>query len=161
MTNGLPIRKYTDSDKAEVIQLLRLNTPAYFSPGEEKDLIYYLDNYAENYYVVEFNKQILGCGGFNFSEDRSIGKISWDIFHPDHQGKGLGRALTMYRIEKLKEYDTVNTISVRTSQLVYKFYEKLGFELKEIVNDYWAAGFDLYRMEYVEKDIKSSANTVN
>jgi ribosomal protein S18 acetylase RimI-like enzyme len=31
--------------------------------------------------------------------------------------------------------------------LVYPFYEKHGFELIEIVQDYWSRGFDLYRME--------------
>ncbi len=35
------IKEYRDSDKAEVINLLKLNTPLYFSPEEEKDLKYY------------------------------------------------------------------------------------------------------------------------
>lgn len=145
------IRKYTENDRQHVIHLLRLNTPVYFSPSEEKDLIYYLDNHVENFYLIESGRELVGCGGFNFSDDLSVGKISWDIFHPDYQGKGFGSLLTKYRIEKMKEYDHVKTISVRTSQLVYKFYEKFGFELKETVKDYWAEGFDLYRMEFPAK----------
>jgi ribosomal protein S18 acetylase RimI-like enzyme len=148
MIEAISIRKYLPRDREGVMNLLRLNTPRYFSPSEEEDLIYYLDNHAENYYVMEYGNDILGCGGVNFSEDLTVGKISWDIFHPEHQGKGLGSMLTKYRIEQLKTYDTVKIISVRTSQLVYKFYEKFGFELKEIVKDYWAEGFDLYRMEF-------------
>jgi ribosomal protein S18 acetylase RimI-like enzyme len=154
----MTIRKYTDADRESVLHLLRLNTPRYFAPSEEKDLVYYLDNQADHYFVVESGGEMLGCGGFNFSDDRTVGKISWDIFHPGHQGKGLGSALTRYRIERLKEYDSVRIISVRTSQVVFKFYEKFGFRLQEVVKDYWAEGFDLYRMAFpVERDSRHPA----
>lgn len=141
------IRPYTDKDKEELIELLRLNTPAYFDPSEEEDFLKYLDHRLDSYFVVEEGNNIVGCGGFNFSDDRKSVRISWDIIHPDVQGKGLGSKLTKYRIDKIKEDPGVETIIVRTTQLVFPFYEKLGFELKETVKDYWAKGFDLYRME--------------
>ena len=47
---------------------------------------------------------------------------------------------------------SVRRITVRTSQLAFGFYEKRGFELKGIEKDYWAEGFDLYRMEYVRRE---------
>lgn len=141
------IRKHTDTDRERIIELLRLNTPEYFSPNEEEDLIYYLDNHADNYYVVEVDDIILGCGGFNLSEDAETGKISWDIFDPQSQGKGYGSALTKFRIQRIKEIEGVKTISVRTSQLAYRFYEKFGLEIREIVKDYWDKGFDLYRLD--------------
>jgi ribosomal protein S18 acetylase RimI-like enzyme len=31
---------------------------------------------------------------------------------------------------------------------VYKFYEKQGFELMEVKEDFWAKGFDMYMMKY-------------
>lgn len=55
-----------------------------------------------------------------------------------------------YRIEKLRSIDSIQKITVRTSQVAYKFYEKQGFELIEIIKDYWAEGFDMYSMEYKE-----------
>ena len=124
MTEELIIRPYNNSDKEALLRILKLNTPKYFSPEEEADLVYYLDN--------------------------EIGKISWDLISPDFQGKSLGSALLNYRIEKLKEFKDVQQIIVRTSQLVYKFYEKLGFTLFEIVEDYWAKGFHLYNMKYTK-----------
>ena len=143
----MTIRKHRDSDRERIIELLRQNTPEYFSPDEEKDLLYYLDYHADNYYVLEVDNVIVGCGGFNLSEDGETGKISWDIFDVKHQGKGYGSVLTQFRIEKMKEIDSIKTISVRTSQLVYPFYEKFGLEIREIVKDYWAEGFDLYRLD--------------
>ncbi|HRB72835.1 MAG TPA: GNAT family N-acetyltransferase [Flavobacterium sp.] len=151
MHTEISIRNYKNTDKPAVIALLQLNTPQYFSPEEEADLIFYLDNEIEQYFVVEYDNKIIGSGGFNFSEDLTTGKISWDILHTEYQGKGIGGMLLKHRMEKLKALNHIQLITVRTSQLVYAFYEKNGFELKEIVKDYWAAGFDLYRMEYTKK----------
>ncbi|MFD2162586.1 GNAT family N-acetyltransferase [Paradesertivirga mongoliensis] len=150
MENQSTIRNYTISDKEAVLNLLKLNTPAHFSAEEEKDLNYYLDHEIEQYFVLELNQHIVGCGGINFSEDNSTGIISWDIIHPEFQGQSLGSKLLKYRIGKLQQLETVHQIIVRTSQLSYKFYEKLGFRLLEVMNDYWAKGFHLYKMKYVD-----------
>ncbi|CAH0995708.1 hypothetical protein EMA8858_01833 [Emticicia aquatica] len=143
----MQIRKYQHSDRKSIIDLLRQNTPTYFAPSEESDLNDFLDNHLENYFVVEVENEVLACGGFNTSEDEKIIRISWDIVHPQFQGKGLGSKLIKFRIQKIKEIKNIEIIVVRTSQLVYQFYEKFGFELKEIVRNFWADGFDLYHME--------------
>lgn len=146
------IREYKSIDKNAVLQLIRLNIPKYFASNEEDDFSRYLDSEIELYYVLFFDKKLVGCGGINFSDNRMTGKISWDILHPEYQGKSLGTYLLEYRIKKLKSIDRVQRITVRTSQLAYKFYEKRGFELLEVKKDYWARGFDMYRMEYKIQD---------
>ena len=77
------------TDKDAVINLIRLNIPKYFAPTEETDLNYYLDHERELYYVLLFDGQIVGCGGINFEDNKTTGKISWDILHPQYQGKSL------------------------------------------------------------------------
>ena len=126
--NITTIREYQPTDKNAVIDLIRQNTPAYFAPKEEADFSNYLDSERELYFVLLLNKKVVGCGGINFTKDKASGKISWDIIHPQYQGKSLGAQLLKYR--------------------AYKFYEKQGFTLKEIQRDYWAKGFDMYSMEY-------------
>lgn len=145
--NTVVIRKYRVSDKLEVINLLKQNTPKYFAPEEEKDLIYYLENEIEDYFVTETNNELIGAGGINLKGTISTGYISWDFIHPDHQGKGIGSLLLKHRIKILKENSAVEKIIVRTTQHVFKFYEKCGFQLIEKTKDYWAEGFDLYEME--------------
>ena len=147
MTNLISIREYDTKDKKEVINLIRLNTPEYFGVEEESDLNKYLETERELYYVLLYDQKIVGCGGINFFENNTIGRISWDIFHPDYQGKSLGTKLLKHRIDKINSIESIQKITVRTSQVVYKFYEKQGFELFEIKKDYWAEGFDLYNME--------------
>lgn len=144
----ITIREYKPNDKEAVMNLIRLNTPKYFAPTEEADLNNYLDHERELYYVLLSDEKIVGCGGINFTDNKTTGKISWDILHPEYQGKSLGSQLLKHRIGKLKSIDSIQKIIVRTSQLAYKFYEKQGFVLNEIKKDYWAKGFDMYSMEY-------------
>ena len=144
----ITIREYQTTDKYALIDLIRLNTPKYFAINEEADLNEYLDTKRELYYVLLSDKKIVGCGGINFADNNTIGKISWDILHPQYQGKSLGPQVLKHRIEILKSISSIQKITVRTSQLAYKFYEKRGFVLNEIKRDFWAKGFDMYYMEY-------------
>ncbi|KHJ36773.1 N-acetylglutamate synthase [Pedobacter glucosidilyticus] len=148
MKGIITIREYNTEDKSEVINLIRLNTPKYFAVDEEEDFQQYLETERELYYVLLYNQKIVGCGGINFADHHTIGKISWDIFHPDYQGKSLGTKLLKYRLDKLYSLKRIREITVRTSQVAYKFYEKQGFELLETQKDYWAEGLDMYNMKY-------------
>jgi ribosomal-protein-alanine N-acetyltransferase len=148
MKPNTKIRPYSQSDQPTLVDLLRLNTPKYFALEEEAEFISYLAHEIEQYFVAELDNEIVGCGGINLVENETVGRISWDIMHPKSQGKGIGSQLLQHRIRVLKSNHTVKQIVVRTSQHVYPFYEKNGFELKEIKKDYWADGFDLYLMEY-------------
>lgn len=146
MNNGIRIIPYLPAYKEQVLTLLRLNTPQYFDPSEEADLSHYLDHELELYYVVQAGTEIVGCGGINFANDETTGKISWDILHPDFQGKSIGTKLLEYRIQQLESMAHIREIRVRTSQHAYRFYEKNGFRLRQVTEDYWAPGIDLYDM---------------
>lgn len=148
MEESVTIREYVPADRETVMGLIRLNIPEYFAPAEEADFAAYLDRERELYYVLLCDGAIVGCGGINFANDGSEGKISWDMVHPGYRGRSLGTRLLRHRLGVLGSFGTVRRITVRTSQLACGFYRKRGFELKEIRRDYWAEGFDLYRMEY-------------
>lgn len=141
-------RRYTSRDREKLIELLRLNTPEFFAASEEKGFVEYLDHHSQNYFVIEDSETIIGAGGFNggFDDGKTV-RISWDIMHPGFQGKGIGTKLTLYRIDQIKKSPIVSKVVVRTTQLVYAFYQKLGFELEKTEKDFWAKGFDLYQMK--------------
>lgn len=145
------IRDYTDKDKLKVIELLRQNTPEYFDPSEESALEHYLNHEIEDYFVFEHHSEVLGAGGINYFPKEKIAKISWDIISPTSQGKDIGTKLTEYRIHHLRNNPKIESIIVRTSQLAYRFYEKMGFELEHIEKDFWAKDFDLYQMKMKNK----------
>lgn len=140
------IRKYKATDKEQVLELLRLNTPRYFAPSEEEDLSLYLDEDSEHYLVVEENGKIIGAGGYNFFPEEGLARLSWDVIHPHAQGTGIGSSLTRFRITQIRKYSSVKEIQVRTSQHTHKFYEKMGFSTFKKVKDFWTPGFDLVDM---------------
>lgn len=145
------IRLYTIKDRSKVIALLRQNIPEYFDPSEESYFEKYLDNDVEDYFVYEYNTEIIGAGGINYFPEEKLARISWDIIDPKSQGKGIGKKLIQYRINRLNANPNVEWIVVRTSQLAYKFYEKMGFKLEKIEKDFWAKNFDLYQMQMENK----------
>jgi ribosomal protein S18 acetylase RimI-like enzyme len=60
------------------------------------------------------------------------------MINPKHHGKGIGKKLAQHRIKHLNKNQNIELIIVRTTQLVYKFYEKMGFKLVKIEKDFWA-----------------------
>lgn len=146
--DNFKIREFKPKDKQVLIEILKLNTPKYFAESEVDDFALYLDNAIEKYFVVETQGKIIGAGGINFNYYNKEGRISWDFIHPEFQGRGVGKKLLNHRIELLKSMGNIKKITVRTSQSAYKFYEKNGFQLQNIIKDYWAIGFDLYRLKY-------------
>lgn len=141
------IKPFIKADKPTLINLLKLNTPKYFHKDEEQDLINYIDKEIEDYYVLLLNKEILGGGGINYFKEQKLARLSWDFLHPKIHGKGYGKELVNYRLNKIKENSLFSVVEVRTSQHTYVFYQKCGFKLKEIKNNYWAKGYNLYHME--------------
>jgi [ribosomal protein S18]-alanine N-acetyltransferase len=152
MLGYINIREYSANDKPVLMELLALNTPEYFAPSEREDFDHYLDNEIDLYFVITVDSLVVGCGGINFNNDSKTGKISWDILHPEFQGKSLGTMLLKHRIDLLKSMPSIENIVVRTSQVAYKFYGKSGFISTQIEKDYWAKGFDLYYMELPTTD---------
>ncbi len=141
------IRAYKPADKASLLQMLKQHIPEYFAPAELDDFAEYLEQHREDYFVVEEEGQILGAGGINYFPKENTARISWDLIHPNAQGKGIGKALTLHRIDHIKGQGKFHTIEVRTSQLAFGFYEKCGFELEKVEKDFWAKGYDLYQMK--------------
>ncbi|MBB1139750.1 GNAT family N-acetyltransferase [Myroides sp. WP-1] len=144
----MKIRPYIESDKKALLQLIEWNVPLYFAPEEIEEYQRYLEEEIDQYFVVEEDGQLLGAGGINVLVKEKEGRISWDVVAPASQGKGIGRALLLYRLSILGKIPAIDHIRVRTSQVVYPFYEKYGFVVKQIQKDFWAEGLDLYDMYY-------------
>jgi [ribosomal protein S18]-alanine N-acetyltransferase len=148
--NKMTIRKYEEDDKEAVLSLLDANIPAFFAPSEKLDLIAYLEQDAENYFVAVEDHKILGAGGFNlgFSDKREV-RIAWDFVHPVFYGTGIGKKLVQFRLKEIRKITGLDKVVVRTSQFAFTFYQKQGFTVVFIEKDYWSPGFDLYFMQQV------------
>lgn len=75
------------------------------------------------YFVVEFNKQIVGVGGLIQSwMDYNIFHISWVNIAPTHQGKGFGTKLIDRIMREIKKQKDAEYVLITTR--VPKYYRK-------------------------------------
>jgi N-acetylglutamate synthase-like GNAT family acetyltransferase len=142
----IQIREYHPNDHDQLIQLMKLNIPHYFDDSELSEFSFYLKEEIEDYFVVEADAKIVGCGGINYEAEQYRAVISWDMIHPSFQGKGIGKALLDHRIARVKSQAHLTELLVRTSQHTWVFYRKSGFELMFVKKDFWAKDIDLYQM---------------
>jgi GNAT superfamily N-acetyltransferase len=141
------VREFILSDTTRVLELLNLNIPSSFAETEVKDFEHYLQFERELYFVLCIDQIVVACGGINFKNTLNQAWLSWDIVHPDFQGKGLGGSLVTHRLNYLKDHFKIDTVWVRTSQLANRFYEKAGFKESNRIKDFWSTGFDLVEMQ--------------
>lgn len=138
---------YQTSNKEALLDIFRLHVPNYFDASEEKEFSSYLELKANTYFCMFENETLVGGVGYEFKEEDQSGRINWIFIHPTYNGKGLGKKAVDHCLTILRKDARVRVLIVRTSQLVYPFFEKLGYALTKTEKNYWAKGFDLYQME--------------
>lgn len=142
------IRPYQPSDLDAVVAIFRSNIPKYFGPEEEPGLYSFMNDRLEDYYVVEVDDEIVGCGGIALNTDIDPKTVSlcWGMVREDHLGTGLGKVLTEFRIKLAQEKYPGIALTIGTSQHTEGFYRKFGFVTVEHTPDGYGPGIDMCRM---------------
>lgn len=144
----MKISLYHPDMKDRCIAIFKSNQPLYFVDEELKLFIDFLDHDIENnYYVIEYNGEIQGCGGIFFDYSSKEAGLSWGMVHSDYHKKGIGKALTIFRLELMKQQFPGAVFKIDTSQHTAGFYEKRGFRILQIIPDGYAKGLDKYIMK--------------
>lgn len=143
----MKIINYTKIFREDCIKIFKSNMPKYFALEELPLFESFLDqNTEENYFVVKLDGHVIGCGGFFLDTKNNTAGLSWGMVHSDYHGKGIGKALTQYRIDLLKKTYPTLPYKIETSQHTAEFYKKNGFKTIEIVPDGFGKGIDKYTM---------------
>jgi [ribosomal protein S18]-alanine N-acetyltransferase len=152
------MREYSPSDQEGCIEVFKSNCPTYFHPCELEPFIFWLNQqekkvpaYANSkrdyYYVVEENNRIIGCGGFYLVKEQNTAQFSWGMIHSKYHKKGYGKAFYEYREEEIKQISPSLKIALGTSQYSYKFFEKMGLKVINMIPQGYAENIDRYDME--------------
>ena len=140
------IRKAQPSDLNCLVRIFTLNIPKYFHKTELDDFKkYFNSNNIETYFIIESEGKILGAAGYAY-ENKQTANICWVFIDPHYHSNGLGTKLVNHCIDILKRDHQLNVIQLETSNLTYKFYEKLNFKIQYIKKEYWPNNDDLYFM---------------
>ena len=141
------IRTAQKQDFKFLSKIFSLNVPKYFDKKELNDFKKYFNSKnLESYFIIESQGKVVGGGGYAY-ENMKTARICWLFIDPNYHGFGFGKKLVNYCIKILKNNRRLNVIEVETSNLTYKFYEKLNFKIVYIKKDYWPNNDDLYFMK--------------
>ena len=141
------IRTAQKQDFKFLSKIFSLNIPKYFDKKELNDFKKYFNSKnLESYFIIESQGNVVGGGGYAY-ENMKTARICWLFIDPNYHGFGFGKKLVNYCIKILKNNRRLNVIEVETSNLTYKFYEKLNFKIVYIKKDYWPNNDDLYFMK--------------
>jgi ribosomal protein S18 acetylase RimI-like enzyme len=143
----MKIREYSKKDESACIEVFHSNCPKYFAPHELANFKNWLrHNATKHYYVIEENDKIIGCGGFEIKDKDTTVSLVWGMIHNKFHRLGFGKKSLEYRLQIIKSLKENATVILNTSQHTYKFYEKIGFKLDKIINDYYGEGLNRYDM---------------
>lgn len=142
-------RVYKLEDKQRIKVIFLSNCPKYFAFNDEQYLIDFLDNYAdENYLVVLKGEEIIGCGGHYTKND--MHGIAWVMFEVGSIGSSMLKKISddFYTdIEnRIAAESTILPIQINTTQLMEKWFNRYGFMTFDIIKDGFGQGLDEYKM---------------
>jgi len=146
------IRPYKTHDKQDCLDTFKSNVPDFFSENEIADFEAFLDRLETGipktqFFVIEDEKRIVGCGGFGDKDNKNIISLAWGHIHKNEHKKGLGQQLLTYRLALIKQIYSQLPLLIDTTQFSYGFYKKNGFRLLKITKNYYTEGMHRYDME--------------
>lgn len=100
------------------------------------------DQHWHGYMVAELDGHVLGAIGGGVSED-NLGHIYVLYVHPDHKGKGLGRALVNFLTSHQQETYGISRQQVtvaQNNQMGIPFYEAMGFVNQGLIPNWYNHG---------------------
>ena len=156
----MAIRGYKPSDLEPIIAIFRSNIPKYFGPDEESGLREFLRDFADLYFVIELNDEVVAAGGFAANSDGETVSLCWGMVRNDLLGTGLGTQLTEFRIGQAHEQFGDLPLVISTSQHTRGFYEKFGFELTEHTPNGFGPGIDVCKMRLDYMKVRSRRESV-
>jgi len=140
---GLTLRTVRPGDLKEVYKIERLSFRQPFPPSYLETLAYLS---PETFIVASIEGHVVGYSasvlkGFE-------GHILSVAVHPEYRGLGIGEKVLRENIRRLKELGARKVVlEVRVSNTVaIQLYKKLGFEISNLLRNYYWDGEDAYEM---------------
>lgn len=151
MNENTIIRTYRPSDNDSCIHAFESNVPKYFTEEERVDFKHYLDlieskKISSRYFVIIKYNKVVGCGGYVTTNKPNTFALAWGFLHTDFHKKGLGEKLLLHRILEIKKRHQEFEIILDTTQHSFGFFEKFGFKIVKVTNDYYATDMHRYDM---------------
>jgi predicted GNAT family N-acyltransferase len=136
--------------------MFQSNMPKFFDTSEFPLFSNYLAGHEERlrsgkpfqdkYFVMQDGYQLVACGGVDLKPDERRANLVWGMVDNAKHRQGLGETFLRFRLEMVQQFIPGGHIVLDTTQHSYGFFEKNGFVVKKITNDYYAPGMHRYDM---------------
>src|SRR5690606_15287577 len=126
----------------------------YFAPHELKDFDEWLDKQrdrhtlggTDEYFVVELDGKIIACGGYCMNPEKTQARLTWGLVIDELHEQGIGKMFVEYRIEAIRDQFQGCEIALDTTQHTYPFFEKVGFKVAQVTDNFYTEGLHRYDM---------------
>ena len=146
-------RDFAAGDTEACLAVFDSNVPEYFHEGERAEFLAFLEALPGPYLVlVDDLGDVVGCGGYARAESPGRADLCWGMVRNDAHRKGMGRALTKARLNRILADPDVREVALNTSQHTTGFYERLGFRTVSVVRDGCGPGLDRCEMRMTVHD---------
>lgn len=141
------IRQYQPADRSTCLDIFDSNRPKYFAEHERGEFAAWLDDpHRAVYSVIEIGGAIVACGGIYHDGKKNHVGLAWGMVRQDMQGQQIGTQLTQFRIDQMTQLFPALEQHLGTSQHTFRFYEKQGFVVTDVIGDGFGEGIDRYNM---------------
>ena len=146
------VRDYNAKDKQQCIRMFVSNMPRFFAPHELTDFDAWLDRRVypapahDQYFVLEKDNAIIGCGGYYYDPQRNMVRFTWGLISNEFHRIGYGRFFIQYRMRHAASAFPNAIQAMDTTQHSWPFFEKMGFECVSIEKDGYCEGMDRYEL---------------
>jgi ribosomal protein S18 acetylase RimI-like enzyme len=148
-------RPYLASDKDACLRVFDSNTPQYFLPAEKKKFVAYLEEFPQDYLLVEDEGQkVIAGGGYALGLDGGAATLCWGMVHKDWHGHGIGQFMLWNRLSKLAQIPKMKLIRLDSTQHSMEFFVKKGFKTYRITQNYYGPNLHRYEMYMILDDEK-------
>lgn len=161
MNSSTPaISRYTANHRQACIDAFISNIPRFFVPHELRDFEKWLNEeethdpsttsaFAREYFVAALDGRVIACGGYFVDLVQRDARMTWGLVHHNFHRRGIGSRLLLHRIGIIRSLYPAATISLDTTQHAYPFFEKLGFTVTAVTENFYVEGLHRYDMSYV------------
>jgi ribosomal protein S18 acetylase RimI-like enzyme len=143
----MKITRFSKDKTDRCIEIFLTNKGKFFDASELKMFSAFLKNekLIRDFYVIESSGTVFGCGGFEKSGTEQVDLV-WGMIHQDYHRRGFGRALLLFRLQKIDARFGNISVRVETSQHTSGFFEKHGFVIRSTKTDGFGSGIDYVLM---------------
>ena len=119
------IERLTDADAPKMLELATLTKPGPFSLKAQS---------LGEFFGVKVDGRLIAMAGERMKQD-GFTEVSGVCIHPDFQGRGLGKLLSVFMAHRVLERgETPYLHAYATNSAAIGLYESIGFELRSMMN---------------------------